>query len=153
MAEVWGLSCTIEGREPVVRGVRLRGSPDAPEVVERVELRPNPQHDWSRKLMSLRDELHTRLDRQDIDALVIRALDVSPFGRRRDDARIHHQVEGLVLATAREFVPLVEDRNGQRIGDACGTSKDAAEAAGARLAGSAYRQAAAAALAALHLTS
>lgn len=152
MPEVWGLACTIEDREPVVRGVRLQGSPNAPELVERIELRPNRQHDWSRKLMSLRDELHTRLDRQDIDAVVIRALDVSPFGRRRDDARIHHQVEGVVLATAREFVPLVEDRNGQRIGDACGTSKDAAEAAGAQLASETYRQAAAAALAALHLT-
>lgn len=151
MPEVWGLSCTIDGREPVLRIVWLRGSAEAPELVERFELRPNPQHDWARKLMSLRDEVHTRLDRQSIDALVIRALDLSPFGRRRDDARIHHQVEGVVLATAREFVPVVEDRNGQRIGDACGTSKPATEGAGAELAGSTYKQAAAAALAALHL--
>ncbi len=152
MSDVWGFYCTIDGREPVVLGVHLRGPSTAPELVERAELRPNPEHDWSRKLMSIRDEVHTRLQRHAVRGVVVRTLDVSPFGRRRDDARIHHQVEGILLSTAREFTELAQERTGQLVGDACGTSKQVAERAGAELAGDRYKEAAAAALAALHLT-
>ena len=86
-----------------------------------------------------------------VSAILFEA-DRGPRAMDTDAVRHRLRVEGAALTAALDFVSIVEVRNGKRLGDLIGGSKDAAIALGSSIgADSAYIEAAAAALAAVKL--
>ncbi|MGC5224443.1 hypothetical protein ACPW96_17910 [Micromonospora sp. DT81.3] len=88
----------------------------------------------------------------DIAAAVMFEADRGPRSSDTNAGRLRLRVEGAVLSGALDHVNVVEIRNGKRIGDLIGGTKDAALALGAlTVADASYTEAAAAALAAVKL--
>ena len=78
--------------------------------------------------------------------------DRGPRSSDTDASRLRLRVEGAVLSAALDHVNVVEVRNGKRIGDLVGGTKDAAIALGAaKVTDASFSEAAAAALAAVKL--
>ena len=85
-------------------------------------------------------------------AAVMFEADRGPRSSDTDASRLRLRVEGAVLSAALDHVNVVEVRNGKRIGDLVGGTKDAAIALGAaKVTDASFSEAAAAALAAVKL--
>ena len=89
---------------------------------------------------------------QEIAVAVLFEADRGPRPSDTDAGRIRLRVEGAVLSGALDSVRVVEVRNGKRMGDLVGGTKDSALAAGAdAVADPSFGEAASAALAAIRL--
>jgi hypothetical protein len=110
---VWGISVHIERGNPVVVGVELTGSAEAPTgretLVHRCEM-----GDVARALLLLANDLDQELKKVPPSVVVIRAMDWFQ-ARREKVARPRLQVEGVLLAVARRHVPLVKAYSGLEI--------------------------------------
>lgn len=102
----------------------------------------------TQQLRSLTDDLTTRLEELQPDAVVIHTIDWFPR-LRREVAKKRFMAEGALAATSRRHVPQTEILDGRQIGTVCGQSKAETESTAARLVGDGYKTAGSAGLAAL----
>lgn len=146
---VWGIASRIEKGNPIVVGIELAGSRDAP-TARQVFLHRCESTDRARALMLLANDLEHELGKGPPMVVVVRAMDWFQV-RRENVARPRLQVEGVLLSVARRAVPLVQALSGREIGDLLDMSKPAVEAEVARLLGEFDRDAAMSGLGALVL--
>lgn len=110
------------------------------------------QEDFAQMLVELARDLDAQLQELKPDGVVVRAPDQPPrnvrrinFGGTRDRA----MVDATCLIASRNFTRETVIANGLEIGRACGSDKSTVDQEGEALTETAYREAAAAALAAL----
>lgn len=146
----WGLTCEIRGADAIVTAVIASGSRETPVTIDVVSHRTNPHEDWAQKLRLLIADLHTQWRRKPPKAVVIRTLDWAR-NRREGPTRQRHQVEGAILAAAREHSSVVVSKSGKEVGSICGTTKADIEQEAAAVFGAKNKEAGGAVLAALVL--
>ena len=107
----------------------------------------------ARQARDARDWLRSALAAHlDVGSAVLFEADRGPRSSDTDAARQRLRIEGAVLTAALDHIPIVDVRNGKRIGDLVGGSKEAALVLGvATGAQTPYVEAAAAALCAIKL--
>jgi hypothetical protein len=129
---VWGIACKLDRGAPVVVAVQVTG-PRATLSIKRVwghRATASNKRDWSKQLVDLAADFDTALRTASRtaapSAIVVRSID---WNRRQKDTttRPRHQVDGVLMATARKHVNLVEALSGKQIGTQCGSSKDEVE--------------------------
>jgi hypothetical protein len=148
---VWGIACSIQKGQPVVSGWKVTG-PRTEAVGEEVFRHTcNPKEDWALQLDGLAAHLETRLRAEPPSVVVVRSLDYSSFGRKEAVSRLHYQVEGVLLAAARNHVDQVHSLTGREIGRVCDLTKAGIDAEAESLFGPTAREQGAAGLAALVL--
>jgi hypothetical protein len=145
---VLGVSCRLQGGSPVLYGIVLEGSRTSPRVVRAFPHQASQQDDLPLQLWKISDDLQSVLRELHPEAAVIRIPDWAPR-ERKETIRKRALVEGVLLATARPVTKEVESLTGREVGARCGTTKADAESRAAGLAGEEFKEAAAAALAAL----
>jgi len=131
--KVWGVSCTLDAKELLV--VILELVADDSGAVQHAEVlrhRTNPDEDPAKKLANIQADVEATVKDTTASVAVVRAMDRSPFGRKQTTTDSRLQMEGVVLATLRRKIPVVQARSGKEIGADCGMTKDevAADARG-----------------------
>lgn len=143
----------VAGKRRVLRAVIL--ADDGSSIVTAVEHILDPSVSQAQQARDARDWLRSALAAQpDVAAAILFEADRGPRAMDTDAVRHRLRIEGAALTAALDHVSLVEVRNGKRLGDLIGGSKEAAMTLGSAVSGSqpAYAEAAAAAAAALKLT-
>jgi ketosteroid isomerase-like protein len=128
---VWGVAARIERGNPVVFGVELSGSRAAP-VGRQVFLHRCESTDMARALMLLANDLEQELAKKPPTVFVVRSMDWFRTPHEKP-TRARLQVEGVLLAVAREAVPTVAAYSGKEIGKLCGCTKSDIEAEATRV--------------------
>jgi hypothetical protein len=124
---VIGLACRVEGGNwnvGLVELERVEGELRA----EAVRLRPSIHHDLSQQLHNLAADLETRLKDRGADAIAVGTME-NWGGQHRTpqetSTRLRLRVEGVLLATARQFVDAeVTIFTGQQMGHECRSDKE-----------------------------
>ena len=142
-----GLSCNVKQGRIVVRGVLLRDG-TARAVFHHAVAR---EEDLALQLLSLRNDLVTRLEDLDVTSVVVRSADYYSARRLNDPSALRLRGEGVLLSTARDHVDQVACLTGRDIGAACGTSKEEVRARAIALLTKDLAEATAAAIAAEQL--
>lgn len=145
---VLGISCRFQGGRPLVHGVVLEGSRENPQVVRTFPHQSSQQDDLALQLWKISDDVQSVVQDLQPEAAVIRIPDWAP-SERKETIRRRALVEGVLLATVRPTIKQVESMTGRAVGAKCGMNKANIESLGAGLAGEDFKEAAAAALAAM----
>lgn len=119
------MSCTLDLKELLV--VILELVEDEAGAVQHAEVlrhRTNPDEDPAKKLANIQADVEATVKDTTATLAVVRAMDRSPFGRKQSTSEARLQMEGVVLATLRREIPVVQARTGKEIGTDCGMSKD-----------------------------
>lgn len=145
---VLGVSCRLQGGRPVLYGVVLEGTRTSPQVLRAFPHQSSQQDDLPLQLWKIADDLQSVLKELHPEAGIIRIPDWTPREAKKT-IRKRALVEGVLLATVRPVIKQVESLTGREVGARCGTSKASVESRAAGLAGEEFKEAAAAALAAL----
>jgi hypothetical protein len=142
-----GLACAIDAGRPVVRAVQ---AVDA-ELTELFRYAARRDDDWPLQLRTLQMAVDTELKHRDLDCVVVRQMDYD--SRRRVTSEVARRIaaDGVVTAAARSECELVLVLTGREVADACGSSKDEVLATAGGLVSAGFREAGAAALAALRV--
>jgi len=150
--KVWGVSCTLDAKELLV--VILELVEDASGAVQHAEVlrhRTNPGEDPAKKLANIQADVEATVKDTTATVAVVRAMDRSPFGRKQSTSEPRLQMEGVVLATLRREIPVVQARTGKEIGTDCEMSKDEVAEEARKRFGVERQEAGMAALAALRI--
>lgn len=146
---VWGVAIRIERGLPVIEAVEVTGSGGA--LTSRTALLHRCEStDRARALMLLANDMEHELSKAAPAAIVVKGMDWHRE-RREKVARPRLQAEGVVLSSARRFVPTVASMSGKEVADGRGQSKAEAEEEAGRLFPGVNADAAIAALGALLL--
>jgi hypothetical protein len=148
---VWGIAATIRAGEVLVVGIEVHGPRSNPTATEVFRHRMTITDDWAQALRTLSSNLDTTIHRLNPTAVVIRALDHSPSARGEAFVRLRHQIDGVLLVTAREHSNIVQTKSGREIGEICGGKKSEAETEAVDRFGPRYKDSGAAGIAALVL--
>jgi hypothetical protein len=153
---VWGISCGLENGVPVVHAVDVTGprATLAMKEIWRHRAAASKNKDWSQMLVDLAADLDTALRTAGRtampSAIVVRSIDWNRF-QKNTTTQPRHQVDGVIMATARKHVDQVEALSGLQIGARCKSSKDDVVAEARTVVGEALAEAGAAGIAALVL--
>jgi len=114
--------------------------------------RTNPGEDLPKKLANIQADVEATVKGTAATVAIVRAMDRPPFGQRKQSTNEPRlQMEGVVLATLRREITVVQPRTGKEIGDLCGASKDEVAADARQRFGADLQEAGMAALAALRV--
>lgn len=141
-------------KRPVVRIVVVDDASGVP-VVDRAEELSLPKDDTVEQLFQAARSVESRLKGLKVDRVIVREAEAM-HASRKDGPRRRMKVEGAITASARAAVPDTRLAAGSDLGQWCGSSKDAVDAAGKALVQAAdkhadYSEAAAAAAVGLKL--
>ena len=146
-----GIHTHVEKGRAVVRVVVLRQDRDIWVFHDKFTIKADPQQDLPHQLMDLGADLPHRLQPLELKAAVLRDRDHSPQPTKTNDFKIDFTADGIVLAELCRRCPQVQVENGSRIGLMVGADKAVAEQAAASEFGRSYKEAGAAARAAVTL--
>lgn len=144
-----GLHCVLRKGHPVVVAVVM--SDGSPGVVGKVAYKhvTDPSDDFALQLVGVGTDLESRLPDLSTDAIVVRSMDHSARGRRRDVYRKRYAVEGVLLSVGRRVVDRTIALTGLQIGMRSGSSKSDIESEAASIVGDTHKEAGSAGLVAL----
>lgn len=123
-----GYPSAAKGR-PVVTCVALVGTRASATVLDVFDLKTSADSPVD-QVVDLAKALSSKLSGMDIDALVIRRADRPPVANRAAAPHKRLLIEGAFVLVSREHCDNVAVRDGQELGEALGSNKAAAVAAG-----------------------
>lgn len=147
---VAGIHTQVKAGRALVKVVVLEEDKGRWVEARKFTIKCNPQAELSQQLLDLADDLPHRLQTLDLQAVVLRDRDKAP-GNRIEQLKIDFSADGVVLAELRRQCPVVKMVRGKEIGGMCGTDKATAELSADQEFTSSYKEAGAAARAAVTL--
>ena len=122
-----GLSCSLINGRPSVVGVLAEHAGSGISGHEIFRHLADPQEGFPLQLVALANALESALPDIRADAVIVRSMDWSRFGRGQEVMQKRYSVEGVLLATARARVERTTSLSGREIGQRLASSKEEAD--------------------------
>lgn len=151
LVHVVGIHTQVKDGRGVVRFVVLRKDGTTWVEHDKFTHACDQQEALPQQMMNLAHALPHLLESLDIHAAVLRDRDHSAGGVKVAQLKVDFTADGVVLAALRERCPETVVWYGNKVGEQCGSDKATAEAAASAEFGASYKEAGAAARAAVSL--